>query len=140
MLDIFADSMRLIVLSASGIDLLALITQGVFASMSQRKSIQAILKRRQQGDFVGRESELTSFQTNLALPPLDDRRRFLVNVYGQGGVGKTWLLRRYREALEDLNGICIYDLTPEMRLWRTFGAAWLVSIKEEGEAGPAGVV
>jgi len=64
-------------------------------------SLQDILKRRQQDEFVGREEQRTFFQTNLGYTPDDSRRRFVINISGQGGVGKTWLLRRFREIAEE---------------------------------------
>jgi hypothetical protein len=60
------------------------------------KSLQDILKRRQQGEFVGREEQLSFFHRNLRWEIDDPRRRFIINVSGQGGVGKTWLLRPLR--------------------------------------------
>ncbi|MBW4673732.1 MAG: hypothetical protein KME52_06835 [Desmonostoc geniculatum HA4340-LM1] len=43
------------------------------------KSLQDILKQRQQSGFVGREDQVNQFRQNLALPLEDDRRRFLFN-------------------------------------------------------------
>jgi hypothetical protein len=65
------------------------------------KSLQDILKRRQQEEFVGREEQLIFFRRNLRHEPDDDCRRFVINVSGQGGVGKTWLLRRSRKIAEE---------------------------------------
>jgi hypothetical protein len=59
--------------------------------MNQQKkprSLQDIIKQRQQSVFVGREEQLNLFQQNLSLPLDDDRRYFLFNAWGQGGVGK----------------------------------------------------
>lgn len=53
-----------------------------------------ILKRRQRSNFVGRDDEINQFEHNLGYPLDDERRRFIFNVYGPSGVGKTWLLRR----------------------------------------------
>lgn len=71
--------------------------------MNQQKtssSLQDIIKRRQRTIFVGREEHITLFRRNLALSLDDERRHFIFNVAGQGGVGKTWLLRRFRQLAE----------------------------------------
>jgi ABC-type transport system involved in cytochrome c biogenesis ATPase subunit len=65
------------------------------------KSLQDILKRRQQEEFVRREEQLIFFRRNLRWDVNDPRRRSVVNVSGQGGVGKTWLLRRFRKIAEE---------------------------------------
>ena len=72
------------------------------------KSLQDILKQRQRSDFVGREGQLNLFRQNLELPLEDDRRRFLFNVWGQGGVGKSTLLRQFRKISEDGKIITAY--------------------------------
>ncbi|MBL7065308.1 MAG: ATP-binding protein [Anaerolineae bacterium] len=64
------------------------------------KTLQDILKRRQQEEFVGREEQLAFFRRNLRYEPDDRRRRFVISVSGQGGAGKTWLLRRFRDGFE----------------------------------------
>jgi tetratricopeptide (TPR) repeat protein len=71
-------------------------------------SLQDIARRRQEKEFVGREEQLALFRENLGLPVDDARRRFVINVCGQGGVGKTWLLRRFREIAEELGAITSY--------------------------------
>jgi tetratricopeptide (TPR) repeat protein len=72
------------------------------------KSLQDILKRRQQGEFVGREEQLSFFHRNLRWEIDDPRRRFIINVSGQGGVGKTWLLRRFRKIAEEFAAVNAY--------------------------------
>jgi len=63
------------------------------------KSRQEILKKQQQSTFVGREEHITAFRYNLALPPAD--WCFLFSVWGQGGVGKSTLLRQFRRIAEE---------------------------------------
>jgi tetratricopeptide (TPR) repeat protein len=72
------------------------------------KSLQDILKQRQQSGFVGREDQVNQFRQNLELPLEDDRRRFLFNVWGQGGVGKSTLLRQFRKIAEEAKIISAY--------------------------------
>ncbi|MEH2232090.1 MAG: tetratricopeptide repeat protein [Nostoc sp.] len=72
------------------------------------KSLQDILKQRQQSGFVGREDQVKQFRQNLALPPEDDRRRFIYNVWGQGGVGKSTLLRQFRKIADEAKIISAY--------------------------------
>lgn len=57
-----------------------------------------------QEEFVGREAEVEQFLRNLSLPLSSTERRYIFNVYGPKGVGKSTLLRRYRFlAGEELN-------------------------------------
>jgi tetratricopeptide (TPR) repeat protein len=78
------------------------------------KSLQDILKRRQQEEFVGREEQLSFFHRNLRWEIDDPRRRFIISVSGQGGVGKTWLLRRFRKIAEEFAAVTAYtDETEE---------------------------
>ncbi|MEH1975914.1 MAG: tetratricopeptide repeat protein [Nostoc sp.] len=72
------------------------------------KSLQDILKQRQQSGFVGREDQVNQFRQNLALPLEDNRRRFLFNVWGQGGVGKSTLLRQFRKIADEAKIISAY--------------------------------
>jgi len=60
-------------------------------------SLQDVLRGRQREEFVGREEQLTLFHRNLKYAVDDRRRYFVINVSGQGGVGKTWLLRRFEK-------------------------------------------
>ncbi|MEM7557239.1 MAG: ATP-binding protein, partial [Cyanobacteria bacterium P01_A01_bin.84] len=67
----------------------------------KRKSIQDIHKARQQNSFVGREEQIKIFSRNLNLPLEVERDRFIFNVWGQGGVGKTTLLKQFRKIAEE---------------------------------------
>ncbi|WP_242057906.1 MULTISPECIES: tetratricopeptide repeat protein [Nostoc] len=72
------------------------------------KTLQDILKQRQQSGFVGREDQVNQFRQNLALPLEDDHRRFLFNVWGEGGVGKSTLLRQFRKIADEAKIISAY--------------------------------
>ncbi len=67
----------------------------------QPPTLQDILDERQQDEFVGREAYLARFHDNIRLAFDDPRRRFVFDVYGQAGVGKTWLLRQMRRIAEE---------------------------------------
>ena len=64
-------------------------------TQSQPPSLQDAIRRRRQQTFVGRDAELEAFREQLGLAWDDPRRRYVLNVYGQGGVGKTTLLREF---------------------------------------------
>jgi tetratricopeptide (TPR) repeat protein len=72
------------------------------------KSLQEILKQRQRSDFVGREDYLSAFGDNLKLPLESPRRRFLFNVWGQGGVGKSTLLKQFSKAAQEARAAVAY--------------------------------
>jgi tetratricopeptide (TPR) repeat protein len=60
----------------------------------QRRSLQERIRERQQGGFVGRQGQVIQFRENLGFPVDDERRRFLFNIHGDAGVGKTFLTRQ----------------------------------------------
>ncbi len=68
-------------------------------------SLQKILKRRQQSQFIGRETQLDRFRQNLTLSPKDSGRRFFFNIYGQGGVGKTFLLKQFQQLAAEVGAV-----------------------------------
>ncbi|WP_445637231.1 Tetratricopeptide repeat protein [Nostoc sp. DSM 114161] len=72
------------------------------------KNLQDIIKQRQQLGFVGREDQIKQFRQNLTLPPEDDRRCFLYNIWGEGGVGKSTLVRQFRKIAEEAKNITAY--------------------------------
>ncbi|MBF2026876.1 MAG: ATP-binding protein [Oscillatoriales cyanobacterium C42_A2020_001] len=64
------------------------------------KSLQEIVKQRQQTTFVGREPQIALFWQNLERSP-EFRDYFIFNVWGQGGVGKSTLLRQFRKIADE---------------------------------------
>ena len=85
------------------------------------KSLQEILKQRQRSDFVGREDYLSAFGDNLKLPLESPRRRFLFNVWGQGGVGKSTLLKQFSKAAQEGGAAVAYTDESETSLPEALG-------------------
>lgn len=75
-------------------------------------SLTTLIKRRQADDFVGRQAQLDTFESNIGLPV--EQRSFIFNIFGQGGVGKSYLLRRFRALAEKRQ--CATALTDETTL------------------------
>jgi len=71
----------------------------------QRPNMQDIIRRRQQQEFVGRLDQSTFFRRNLTLPP--EERTFVIAVCGQGGVGKSTLLRHYHKLAREHGAVPI---------------------------------
>lgn len=74
-------------------------------SPPRRLSLQQIVESRRRAAFVGREAELGLFRANFTLPPEDPRHRFVFHVRGNAGVGKTSLLREWREAAGEFGAL-----------------------------------
>lgn len=72
------------------------------------KSLQEILRQRQQSEFVGRDDYLNAFSHNLKVPLDDNQRRFLFNAWGQGGVGKSTLLKQFSKSAKDAQAAVAY--------------------------------
>lgn len=66
-------------------------------------TIQAIQRKRRSKSFVGRTTEIQSFRRNLALP--NDEKRFVWNIYGQGGIGKTSLVKQCLSIAAEESGV-----------------------------------
>lgn len=58
-------------------------------------TLQDLIRRRQAGGFIGRRHEIGQFEENLRLPLEDLRRRFLISVHGDAGVGKSFLVNQF---------------------------------------------
>jgi len=69
------------------------------------QSRQEILRQKQRQAFVGREDHIKDFRDNLRLPP--EEWRFF-NISGQGGVGKSTLVRQFRKIAEEGKFITAY--------------------------------
>ncbi|WP_375476369.1 tetratricopeptide repeat protein, partial [uncultured Nostoc sp.] len=72
------------------------------------RNLQDIIKQRQQLGFVGREDQTNQFRQNLALHVEDDRCHFLYNIWGEGGVGKSTLVRQFRKIAKEAKNITAY--------------------------------
>src|SRR2546429_1290230 len=68
--------------------------------------MQEIIGRRLESGFVGRREELARFGENLALPAHDRRHRFLFNVWGDPGVGKTSLVAQLTQIAREHGALC----------------------------------
>ena len=86
----------------------------------ESRSLQDLIRGRQQSGFVGRRGQVVQYQENLALAPDDARRRFLFNIHGNAGVGKTYLTKQLRQVAADSGALTAYsdetvdDLTSAM--------------------------
>jgi hypothetical protein len=70
----------------------------------QLHSIQDVLRHRKQVSFVGRSGALALFRENFDLAPFDERKRFIFNVHGEGGVGKSSLVEQWRALTRERGG------------------------------------
>lgn len=94
--------------------------------MAIRKTICMTKRRRSFGKkrtqstkqlFVGRKEQLQRFERNLELGPDSDEFLNIFNVFGQGGVGKTYLVTRYREMAEKAGYLTAFVDTEDRRLF-----------------------
>lgn len=73
-------------------------------SPQKRTSFQNLWKESQKEEsreaFFGRGDEVTRFRETLA-QPAEDRRLLFFNAFGQGGVGKTFLLKRFQQIADE---------------------------------------
>jgi tetratricopeptide (TPR) repeat protein len=74
----------------------------------QKPTFQEMMKKRQQGDFVGRANQLALFDDNLKLALEDEKRRFIFNVWGQGGAGKTTLVAQFQRLARERDAAVAY--------------------------------
>lgn len=69
------------------------------------KSFQERRKEKQKASFIGRSEHLNIFKSNLqSKDPIN-----IFNMYGQGGVGKSYLVSQYRSIAEENNCLTTYS-------------------------------
>jgi tetratricopeptide (TPR) repeat protein len=74
----------------------------------ERRSLQQRIRERQLSGFAGRQGQVIQYRENLALPVGDERRRFLFNIHGDAGVGKTFLTRQLHKVADDEGALTAY--------------------------------
>ena len=79
-----------------------------------RRSLQDRIRDRQKSGFVGRQGQVIQYHENLGFPIDDERRRFLFNIHGDAGVGKTYLTRQLEQIATGDGALAAYvDETAE---------------------------
>jgi tetratricopeptide (TPR) repeat protein len=88
-----------------------------------RPTFQQLHNQRRTTAFVGRLDELSTYEENLRYGVDDPRRRFIFAVDGQGGMGKTSLLHRFRDLANAAEAAVAWadegaqDVLALMRIW-----------------------
>jgi Flp pilus assembly protein TadD len=87
------------------------------------RSMQDVIRRRQSDSFVGRDAPLAMFRDNLTMPSDDPRKKFLFNIHGDAGVGKTFLMKRLEQIATQQDAAHayvdehVYDVLEAMLRW-----------------------
>ena len=74
----------------------------------ERPSLQDRIRQRQRSDFTGRHGQVIQYRENLGLPVDDEQRRFLFNIHGNAGVGKTFLTRQLEQIASQAGALTAY--------------------------------
>lgn len=68
------------------------------SKQSLKQRLQGLHQQKLGEDFIGRADELSRFEHNL--DPTNEKPALVFNISGQGGMGKTYLLKRFRQMAE----------------------------------------
>lgn len=92
------------------------------------KSLQDLLKQRRSSNFVGREQQLELFRQNLRRSPDSEDYYFIFSVHGQGGVGKTTLLKKYCGLAKGVEAPTTYrEMYKHIFVQASRGEGWLAA-------------
>jgi tetratricopeptide (TPR) repeat protein len=76
--------------------------------VAEGRSLQDRIRDRRRSGFVGRQGQVIQYQENLRYPVEDERRRFLFNIHGDAGVGKTYLTRQLQRIATESGALTAY--------------------------------
>jgi tetratricopeptide (TPR) repeat protein len=65
-------------------------------------------RRKRESGFVGRNTEINAFRAIFSLSPRNEDYQCLFHVFGQAGVGKTWLVRRWESTARTYGAATAY--------------------------------
>ena len=74
----------------------------------ESRSLQDLIRARRQSGFVGRQGQVVQYRENLGYQVDDEGRRFLFNIHGDAGVGKTYLTKRLKQTASDMGALTAY--------------------------------
>jgi tetratricopeptide (TPR) repeat protein len=74
----------------------------------ERRSLQDRIRERQRSEFTGRQGQVIQYRENLGLPVDDERRRFIFNIHGDAGVGKTFLTKHLQQVASRYGALSAY--------------------------------
>jgi hypothetical protein len=91
-------------------------------SLKKPKSIQEQIRESQQNSFIGREAEIESFRLNLKRHMDKSGDSYILfSIWGQEFVGKTWLIKRFRQIAEQAKFISVYTDGSEDSVLKVMG-------------------